>query len=253
MSIFESIILGLVQGFTEFVPVSSSGHLIVVRDLLNIAPSGIDLAVDAFFQLASALALLVYFRLRLLELIKGKDKAFLLAIVLGTIPAVFAGLFLETYMETIFRNSTLVILMLIAGGLLMLFAEGVSTQTKSLTPKKGFLIGLFQCLALVPGVSRSGATISGGLFMGLNREQATTFAFILAIPILLGAGLKKFAELLGDGLSPAGWGVVSIGGIVSFAASLAAIHFLLLFVRNRTLYPFVVYRFVLAALLFFLL
>ena len=169
MSLFEAIILGLVQGLTEFIPVSSSGHLILVRELFGFSSIN-DLAFDATLQLATVLGVFVYFSKDLLRLIQ--DKQLLGALILGTIPAILLGFPLESYMETIFRNSHIVAAMLILGAGLMYLAEKFATQNKELTPGRGLVIGLFQSLALIPGVSRSGATISGGLLSGLTREAA---------------------------------------------------------------------------------
>ncbi len=201
MSIFDSIILGVVQGVSEFLPISSSGHLIIARQLFNWHTTT-DLAFDAVLQLATILALIVYFWKdiwRLLtaffQMIRGiaidkKDKVMIWAIIIGTIPAVIAGLLLEKYMETTFRSAVLVCIVLIIGSGVMFAAEKFSKKNKELTIIDGLWVGLFQCLALVPGFSRSGATISGGLFMGLTREDATRFSFLMSIPIIFGSGMK---------------------------------------------------------------
>jgi undecaprenyl-diphosphatase len=177
-----------------------------------------------------------------------KEKNLLQAVIVGTVPALILGLILESYMETIFRQPLLVALVLVAGSLLFAYAEYASsffTRPTEITLKKGLLLGLFQSLALIPGLSRSGATISGGLILGLSRYEATRFSFLLSVPIVLGSGLKKFLELLlSDGaanLMP-----LAIGAGVSFTVGLIAIHFMLNFVRNHTLWPFVWYRIVLA-------
>jgi undecaprenyl-diphosphatase len=197
MSIFDSIILGAIQGLAEFIPISSSGHLIIARDLFD-WHSLSDLSFDAVLQLATGFALVLYFWKDIVRLIKSfynlilkrevakDDKTLIFAIVIGTIPAIIIGMLLEEYMDTIFRSALLVSIVLIIGSLVMFFAEKYSKKDKILTVKNGFLIGLFQCLALVPGFSRSGATISGGLFVGLKREDAARFSFFLSIPIILG-------------------------------------------------------------------
>lgn len=260
MTIFEAILLGLVQGITEFLPISSSGHLILMRDLLGIEAGG-ALAFDAVLQLATVLAVVLYFRKDLWLLVQtalrklgklpvnNKDLTLLYAILIGTIPAVIAGLLLESTMETLFRSPLLVAGVLVAGSILFIYAEWVyynSTPTNEMTVKKGFQIGLFQTLALIPGMSRSGASIAGGMLLGLSRGEAARFSFLLAIPVLLGAGAKKLIDLIKVG-STVEWVALGVGSVVAFATGLLAIHFLLSFVRKHTLWPFIWYRLLLAA------
>ncbi len=262
MSFFEAIILGTVQGITEFLPVSSTGHLIIARDLLGLQTE-LGLTIDATLHFATAFAVLIYFRKDLLQLatsifnkLKGvameRDMTILFyAIMLGTIPGVIAGMMLEEKMETTFRNPTLVAYVLIAGSGLFLFAEYVSkkyTEHTELTVKNGIIIGLFQALALVPGTSRSGATISGGMLLGLTREKSARFAFLLSFPIIIGAGSKKLIDLGGAGIVQSEWFIISVGAFMAFATGLACIHYLLKFLKNHTLLVFVVYRIILATI-----
>lgn len=260
MSYFHGLILGLVQGLTEFIPVSSSGHLILVRQFFGGASAG-DLSVDAVLQLATVLAVLVYFWkdlwrlfvsfLRLLgkKEVVPQDKTLLYSIIIGTIPAVIFGLLLETKMETIFRNAHLVAYALIAGSALMYFAEKYARQNVSLTTKKGFVVGLFQCLALVPGVSRSGSTISGGLFQGLTRSEATRFSFLLSFPIIFGSGMKKLLELAKSGALHTLGFPLALSFITAFVVGLISIHYLIKYLKTHSLNVFVVYRILLAILI----
>lgn len=260
----NAIILGLVQGTTEFLPISSSGHLILMREALH-ETSRNALAYDAVLQLATAFAIVVYFFpdlwrlfqvfLRMIgrQVVDQTDKILVLAIAVGTIPAVILGLLLEDLMATAFRSPLLVAFVLVAGSCLFAYAEYVSgmrdTMKKSavgeLTIKKGLILGFFQSLALVPGMSRSGATIAGGLILGLDRYQATRFSFLLAIPIIMGSGAKKLLEILATD-SPAHITSIAIGAVTAFVIGLLAIHFMLIFVRNHTLWPFIWYRIALA-------
>lgn len=258
------VLLGAIQGLTEFLPVSSSGHLIIARDVLSLqAPNG--LAVDAVLQLATILAVLVYFRREVWQLVmtffllasrrptEKKERTLLFAIIAGTIPAVIAGLFLESTMDTAFRNAALVAWVLIAGSGLFLIAEYVASryaEKKVMSVQKGIVIGLFQAFALVPGLSRSGSTISAGLLLGLSREEAARFGFLLSIPIIGGSGIKKFFDLGASGFLSAEWLPLLIGALVSFAVGMLAIHYLLRFVRHHTLTVFVVYRVALALAVF---
>src|SRR3989344_159372 len=206
MSLLDAVVLGLVQGITEFLPISSSGHLVLMREWLDISQVG-ALTVDAVLQLATACAVLLYFRKDITRVVATffqwvsrkpldeNEKKLLVALMLGTIPAVLAGMLLEDLMETTFRNPMLVALTLIIGSIVLFIAERVGKGDKGIHGRKGLGIGLFKVLALVPGFSRSGATISGGLFLGLSKVEATRFSFLLSIPILLGSGLKKLTEL----------------------------------------------------------
>lgn len=260
MDLLSALILGAVQGLTEFLPVSSSGHLIVVRELLGLQTAD-GLAVDAVLQLATALAVIGYFWRDLLRLagaalgyLTGKgivksDAILIGALITGTIPVIVAGLFLEETMETVFRSTTVVAWMLILGSGLMALAEATAARVarSTLTISKGIGIGLFQCLALIPGVSRSGATISGGLLLGLTREDAARFGFLLSVPIILGSGLKKLLELEGQA-GEIGMPLM-VGFITAFTVGVAAIYFLMRYVKTHTLWVFIWYRILLAALL----
>jgi undecaprenyl-diphosphatase len=264
MQIIQSIILGIVQGASEFIPVSSSGHLLVARKLLGMPLEG-GLAFDAVLQLATAGALVVYFRKDIMQLIvsfialirrkkvETDQKTLLWAIILGSIPAVIFGLMLEKTMDTIFRNIHLVAYALIAGSFLFYTAERWGSQVKKLTIFRGVGIGLFQCLALIPGVSRSGATISGGLFFGLTRSDASRFSFLLSAPILIGSGLKKLFEIIKIGeLHSVGIDLLC-GSAVAFIVGYFAIDFLITYLKKNTLTVFIVYRVLFAfALLFFM-
>lgn len=257
MEIVNSVILGIIQGATEFIPVSSSGHLILAREFLDMQVD-YGLAFDAVLQLATTLAVFVYFRKDIFGLIKNffkfifrkfvdaKELILLKAVILGTIPAVVIGFLIEDKMDTIFRNPVLVAGSLIVGGLIMFFAEKFGKQNSDLNVKRGIGVGFFQALALVPGFSRSGMTISGGLFFGLKREEATRFAFVLASPILLGAGLKKLLDLGSTGLLESVGSELFFGSVASFLVGLLAIHFLVTFLKRNTMNAFVVYRFILA-------
>ena len=257
MTIFDSVVLGIIQGLAEFLPISSSGHLILARSLFGWQGST-DLSFDAVLQLATGLALIFYFWPDIWALIKSflkmiigkpieqKNKTMIWAIIVGTIPAILAGLLLEKYMETTFRSAILVCVVLIIGSGFMLLAEKFATKNKELTVKKGFLTGLFQCLALVPGFSRSGATISGGLLLGLTREEAARFSFLLSIPIIMGSGLKKLVELIHSGSLAVNNLNLFYGSLTAFVVGVFAIEFLMKFLKKNTLNIFIYYRVILA-------
>ncbi len=268
MTHIGAIILGFIEGATEFIPISSSGHLIVARQLLGENIAG-GLSFDAILQLATSCALLVYFWRDILRIIKTawlfvcrkpieqKEKVLLYAIILGTIPAVIFGLLLEKQMDTIFRNVHLVTLTLIAGSLLFWYAQKHSQKLSArtvlaesgLTVGKGIKIGFYQCLALLPGVSRSGATISGGLLLGLTQNEAVRFSFLLSIPVLFGSGLKKLFEVRHELFSSAYGSALLLGSVVAFVTGLIAINFLIKYLKNHNLNVFIWYRIVLAIII----
>jgi len=264
MDILSGVILGVVQGLTEFLPVSSTGHLIIARDLLGLQVE-YGLSVDAVLHFATAFAVLIYFRKDFTRLIKstvlwimqkpveGSDKKLILALSIGTVPAVILGLLLQDYLSTVFRSSTIVAWALLAGSLVFILAEYVSKKVgerqelkTNVSIKSGLIIGLFQSIALIPGMSRSGMTISGGLLLGFTREQSARFAFLLSFPIILGAGAKSALDLGASGLlSDIGLSLF-VSAIVAFLSGLLAIHYLLKFLRNHSLIIFVFYRVLLA-------
>lgn len=260
MSYLVAIVLGFVEGATEFIPVSSSGHLIIVRQLLGENNLG-GLAFDAVLQLSASCALLVYFwsdvksvlstffKLLSRQEVLPQDRTMFWSVALGTIPAILFGLLLENYMDSVFRNVLLVALTLVLGSVLFWFAEKFSKQNKELSLGRGIMVGFFQCLALVPGISRSGATISGGLLSGLAKDQAVRFSFVLSLPILFGAGLKKLFEVRHDLLSD-GYGLsLLLGSVVAFTVGLMSINFLIKYLKNHSLSLFIWYRVILATIL----
>jgi undecaprenyl-diphosphatase len=260
LSVFDSISLGFVQGMTEFLPISSSGHLIITRELLGISQDG-GLAFDAVLQLATALAVVVYFRNDILDLVKNvfakvKDPVktkLTQFLIVGTIPAIIIGLLLEEYMDTVFRSPMLVALTLVIGALVMFAADRVLAKRMhektigELTVSKSIGIGFFQALALVPGMSRSGMSISGGYFLGIPKDLAVRFSFLLSIPIIVGSGLVKVLDIVQKGmLATIGAQSLILGAVSAFVFGWLAIDFLLKFLRSNTFTVFVVYRMVLA-------
>lgn len=251
MGFFDAIILGVVQGLTEFIPISSTGHLILARHVLGLPLEG-SLAFDALLHFATALAIVTYFWRDILMMVRypslPQHRVLFWAIAYGTIPAALLGALINPFLETYVRSPWVVVGALIFGSLLFVYAERRLSGTELITGKRGFWIGLFQALALIPGMSRSGSSIAGGLIFGMSREAATRFSFLLGVPILLGAGMLKIFELIDDGGNGISGGIAVLGAGVAFVVGLAAIRWMVRFVRTRTLYPFVVYRIALALL-----
>jgi undecaprenyl-diphosphatase len=256
MNILDSVILGIVQGLTEFLPVSSSGHLILMREVLGINTSG-GLAFDAILQLGTVIAALAYFRRDVWKLVVDAwkvvtgnrkqvalvDQHYLLAIIVGTLPALVLGILLEKTMDTLFRSAVVVAVTLILGSIVFMLAERHGKRQRTdVSVKDGWWIGVFQCIALIPGISRSGSTISGGLFRGLTRESAARFSFLLSLPIISGSGLKKLVDVIQDKPADIQMLPLAIGFAVSFLVGIACIHWLLGYLKKHGLHVFAWYR-----------
>jgi len=266
MSVLEAIILGAVQGLTEFLPVSSSGHLVLLHSLFINVHTESDLLFDVFLHLATLFALLIYFRKDILYLIKGcigmgsssdeeKKKARILSVVLivATIPAGLIGFFLKDIIEISVRNNGIVAIALIVGSIILFFADYVEkriAEKKELHIRNGLLIGLLQSCALIPGMSRSGMSIAGGFFVGLSRKESVRFAFLLAIPLVASAGILGIHDAMGSSTLAFDFSSLIIGSITAFIVGIGAIHFLLRFLRHHSLMPFIIYRVVLALIIF---
>ena len=262
----QAIVLGLVQGLTEFLPVSSSGHLIVVPALLGWHDAFIDsLAFSVMLHIATLLALLIYFRSDWLRLIPAglaalrdrslrddPDRRLAWLLVVATIPAVIAGVALNDAIETVFREPRLVAVTLVVGAAILFVADRVGSHSKgvdSISFPVAAGIGAAQALALVPGVSRSGISISAGLFAGLDREAAARFAFLLATPITAGAGLWELRKVV-TGEAGVELPLVPLvaGMLAALVSGLLAIALLLRYLRTHGLGVFVAYRLALALL-----
>jgi undecaprenyl-diphosphatase len=258
MTAFHAIVLGIVQGATEFLPVSSSGHLILVPQLLGWPDQG--LAFDAAVHLGTVLALLIYFtgdlRRLAVGILEGRpaDRRLAAGVVLGSIPAGLAGLAFQRVIESRLRSVTVVAVSTILWALVLWWADRQAAgnrvhDLRDVGVGRGLMVGVAQPLALIPGTSRSGITLSAGLFAGLDRATAARFAFLLGLPITMAAGLLEASSLVRAGSTGDGLGVIALGVATSFVAGLAAIRFLVSYLQRRTLLGFVVYRIVLGAIL----
>jgi len=258
MGLFAAVILGLVQAATEFLPVSSTAHLLVVgeifgqslederfRAFVTIIQSGTTLAVIAYFRddlwrLASAAASSV----RRLDLLGTPDARLAWFIALGTVPAAVAGKLFERHIEAL--GNWVIAASLVAWGLVLLVAEQRARHVRTVADvgaRDALLIGLGQAAALVPGTSRSGATITTGMLLGLRREDAARFSFLLSVPIILGAGAYKLAKALPVLRGEAAWrSATVVGTAVALVGGYAVIGWLLAWLRTRTTYVFVAWR-----------
>lgn len=267
MTVFESIILGIVQGLTEFLPISSTAHLRVIPALLGWTDPGA--AFSAVIQIGTILAVLVYFREDLLRITRGvirglqrgkpledRDGRLGFYICVGSIPIVVSGLLFQKLIKNELRSLYVIAFALVAVGLVMAIADRFAskkrkeeTQTREITLKDALFVGTAQMFALIPGVSRSGSTIAAGLMRGLDRAEAARFSFLLSIPAITGAGLKELYELVQLGIDPDGIVTLITGTVISFVVGYAAIAGLIAFLKKRSVMVFVVYRIGLAVVL----
>jgi undecaprenyl-diphosphatase len=258
MTPVHAVVLGIVQGATEFLPVSSSGHLILVPRLLGWPDQG--LAFDAAVHLGTVLALLIYFAGELRRLAVGvlegepADRRLALGVVLGSIPAGVVGLAFQHVIEERLRSVTVVAVSTILWAVVLWWADRRAAGNRvgglrEVGVGRALVVGLAQPLSLIPGTSRSGITLSAGLFVGLDRPTAARFAFLLGLPITLAAGLLQARTLVVAPPAGEGPSVIVLGIVTSFVAGLAAIRFLVAYLQRRTLLVFVIYRIVLGVLL----
>jgi undecaprenyl-diphosphatase len=261
MSNLEALLLGVVQGLTEFLPISSSGHLIVVPWLQDytflLDHPGFNKTFDVALHAGTLVAAIAYFRREVVALTRGffaavrrraiatDDERVAVAIAIGTVPAVIAGGIGSGFIEDHLGEPWMIAIQLIVFGALLLYADRLP-QRKALdgaTLRDGWYIGLAQILALAPGTSRSGITITAGRYLGLDRDGAARFSFLLLIPIVAGATLFKGAGVVRDGLPSGVAGPMIVGTIAAAISGYLAIAFLLRLVRTSSYRPFVLYRY----------
>jgi undecaprenyl-diphosphatase len=255
MHILEAIILGLTQGLTEFIPVSSSAHLIIINRVFGLEVGGFVL--DAMLNIGTTTALLIYFRKYLLGLLRGilaKDKQAQklgASIIIATLPAVVIGYFLQDLADGGLRSIAVVTISLALVGVMMLLADRTNGTKKlnEIDIKTGFYIGLAQAAALIPGVSRSGSTIVAARAMHFNRETAAQFSFLLAIPILIAAMFKVIISEGAIEQITADFTLLIVGNLASFISGYVAIRFLLKYLKQNSLSIFAWYRIGLASVI----
>ncbi|MCG2700737.1 undecaprenyl-diphosphatase UppP [Candidatus Parcubacteria bacterium] len=277
MQYIYAIIFGIVQGITEFLPISSSGHLVILHRFINM-PLQNEMAFDVVLHLATLLAVIFFFYADIKRLLtswiknlplttsllrrgnnidvsKIKDYEYYKLswlIILATIPAGLAGWLFEDILESKLRSPLVVAVMLVAVGLFFIVFEKISRKTddlKNLNWKKSLIIGISQAIALIPGTSRSGITIIAGLGAGLKRQAAIRFSFILSAPIIFGANVKKIPQIIEANLAVNEFMILAIAFIASFVSGILAIKYFLRFAEKHSLNVFAFYRFALAVLI----
>jgi undecaprenyl-diphosphatase len=264
VNLAEAVLLGGVEGLTEFLPISSTGHLTILERLLGYSVDDPDVtAFTAIIQVGAVLATLIYlrddFRRIVFALIRGllrpgwradPDWRFGWAVVLGSIPIGIVGLLFQDAIQTTLRSLWFVGAALIAWSGPMLYADRVGTQKRGVaevTWRDTLVIGCAQCLALVPGVSRSGATMTAGLLRGIDRVSVTRLSFMLSVPALTAAGVLQATTAAGDISAGVGWPATLVATAVSFAVAYVAVSWLLRFIAGHSYSVFIVYRVVVGA------
>ncbi len=257
----KAIILGIIEGLTEFLPVSSTGHLIIVGEYLKFADERFANVFNFVIQIGAILAVVLFFREKLFPKPGNRDQSkkvlnLWVKVAVGCIPAGILGFLFDDFMEEHFYNSLAVALALIIGALLLIFAERRLKKARinsieDITYGNALAVGAAQCLAMWPGMSRSASTIIGGLFVGLSREVAAEFSFFLAIPTIVGASGYKLLKA-GLNFTPDEWMIMFIGTLVSFIVAYVVVAAFMSYIRKRKLEPFAYYRIALGILILLL-
>ena len=264
MDILQIVLLSLVQGITEFLPISSSAHLILAPVVFAYEDQG--LAFDVALHLGTLLAVVAYFRHQLLGMTRdffsslsanGKrteDSRMAWMIILATLPVVVAGLLFKSIVQDDLRSVTVIATTTLLFGLLLLWADIKGAHQRdeySLSWRDALLIGLLQALALIPGTSRSGITMTAGLLLGLTRQAASRFSFLLSIPTILMSGTLVTFDLIRSA-TPVNWSDLAIGALLAFISAYLCIHYFLKLIERISMLPFVIYRLLLGTLLLFI-
>ena len=262
LEILKAILFGIVEGITEWLPVSSTGHLILLDEFIRLdVTEAFYEMFEVVIQLGAILAVIVLFFHKLNPFSPKKNQLqkkntwnLWFKVVAAVLPSAVIGLLLDHWMDTHFYNYVVVAIALIVYGVAFLFVEKRNAHTKiddvyAIDYRTALLIGAFQCLALIPGTSRSGSTILGAILLGVSRSAGAEFSFFLAIPTMLGASALKLLKYLLEGLAPSGTeiAVLITGCVVSFVVSLLVIRVLMDFVRKHSFAPFGIYRIILGA------
>jgi len=263
LEFIEAIVLGVVQGLTEFLPVSSSGHLLLGQYFLGLDQDRFGLSFDVALHMGTLVAVVTYCWRDLIRMARAffrsfghrdlahdPDQRLAYLVIASTVPAALIGFLFEGFFESTVRSPWVVVVNFVIVGILFLVAEAVGSHRRKAS-RLGFGeavgIGIAQATALVPGVSRSGATITLGLFLGLRREEAARFSFLMSIPIIAGAGGLQLGEVLGNGMGAHEWLLFLAGFVTSAAVGYVTIRFLLNYLTHHSLRVFAYYRFAVAA------
>ncbi len=257
----QALLLGIVEGITEFLPISSTGHLILLVDILGF--NAVEGKVfEVVIQLGAILAICWYYRSKLLHIVfnfhrDAGDRKFIYLLLIAFAPAAIIGVFAHGYIKAVLFSPFVVAVMLIIGGILIIIIEKfkpspTTNNIDKITIKQALIIGVFQTIAMIPGTSRSGATIMGAMLIGISRKTAAEFSFFLAIPTMFGAAVydiyKNHEILTTDGV-----GIIAVGFVAAFIAGLLTVGWLLKFLETHGFVPFAIYRIIIGSVILILL
>lgn len=264
MTIIESIILGIVEGLTEFLPVSSTGHMMIAQNLMGMESSKFVNNFTIIIQLGAILSVVLVYYKRFFDFKNKNSLAYRWGLsgwnlyklmIIGALPAAIIGVLLDDYIDTLLNSTWIVVIMLFLGGIVMLWMEKKfeNKDEKKITEKQAFAIGFYQCLAMIPGTSRSMVSIMGAMERGLSRRQAAEFSFFLAVPTMVGATLLKVYSMIKDELMLQelmdNMANLIVGSVVAFVVALLAIKFFISYVSKYGFKVFGIYRIIISILL----
>lgn len=250
MEVWKAAVLGLVQGLTEFLPVSSSGHLLLFERILGADTGGADLFLGVMLHAGTLAALLLLYAPRLWRILR-EDRKMLLFLAAGTLPAALAGVLLGDITDELFFGGKWLWLTFAATGVLLILCGRAKQNSLPLTMRRVLFVGGAQAFAILPGLSRSGTTLAAGMLCGMDREKAADFSFLLAIPVVAGAVCLELVKAIGDPLSVSAIPLSSlaVGTLCAALAGLFSVKWMLRLVKTRALWGFSVYLFILSACL----
>ena len=243
MTIFDAVLLGIIQGLTEFLPISSSGHLVIGQKILGISVAGN--VFEVVVHLGTLCSVLIVFMPDIMQLIKSlksvSTQKYIFTIALGTLPAAIIGFLFKDIMLEAFENIKIVAITLVITGTILLTTRFIKTQLRDVSISNGLLIGIAQAMAIIPGISRSGMTISIGMYLGIVPEKAAKFSFLLAIPAIVGAGLLTGMDSINSSEPTLSWSILIVGFVSSLLIGLVSLKWLLRLIQSGKFHWFGVY------------
>ncbi|MEI6101371.1 MAG: undecaprenyl-diphosphate phosphatase [Eubacteriales bacterium] len=242
MDFIQAVLLGLVQGITEFLPVSSSGHLVLMQQLMGL--ENVPIFFDTMLHMGTLVAVVVVLFWDIIGIFRHPIKNHLGMLIIATIPAAAAGYLLGDFFESVFKNGQFLGICFLATALILILSELIAARIKvkkQITIKNALIMGVMQAVAIFPGISRSGSTIAGGLFSGVDRTQAARFSFLMSIPIIIGSSGSSGMNALQTGMGDVSWTAVIAGTIAAAIMGYFAVKFMLAIIQKTKLYSFAVY------------
>lgn len=252
MEIVKIIILGLIQGLTEFLPISSSGHLVIMQKIFNINQN--QLLISVLLHFGTLIPVLIIFRDDILEILsfKKEKKHFTFLIIIASIPTAIMGFFFEDFFEKLFSSTISTALMLIVTGFILLIGDKLANYDREITNFKwlnAVFVGIAQGIAIIPGISRSGSTITASLVQGLKKEEAARFSFILSVPVIAGAGLLKVGEAFNTGVNNFNTTAIILGVISAIISGYVAIRYFIYILKKQKLIYFSYYCWIIGTII----